>query len=166
MTTLGEIRDLVQKSSATDWRKIEDGPTYRSRFGYSTGPGPGDQWRLEEDSHPVTLVYIPDVDLTVAHGMDFDPLTSDSEIEWSRMFPDKSVHICFADIFWRGSLVDRVDYVHVDAGRGILPIGRGDDRLKVTSWECDVARLLHSLKGGNFAAFDDFFGRVPFRVSD
>lgn len=164
MTTLGEIRDLVRTSNATDWHKIEDGPTYRSRFGYSTGPG--EQWRLEEDSHPITLVYIPDVDLTVAHGIDFDPLRSDSELEWSRMFPDKSVHICLADIFWRGSLVDRVDYVHVDGRRGILPIGRGHGGLKVTSWERDVARLLHSLKGGNFGPFDDYFGRVRFQVSD
>jgi hypothetical protein len=74
MTNLQEIRDLVRKSARHDWHKIEEGPTYRSRFGFSTGPG--DHWRLKEDSHHTTLVYMPDVDLTIAYGMDFDPTTA------------------------------------------------------------------------------------------
>ena len=163
MTNLQEIRDLVRKSARHDWHKIEEGPTYRSRFGFSTGPG--DHWRLKEDSHHTTLVYMPDVDLTNAYGMDFDTRRRDDpEFEWSKVFPDKSVHICFADIFWRGSLVDRVDYALVDAARGTLPIGGGHDGLKITRWQRDVAELLHNLKGAHFASFDDFFGRVPFEV--
>jgi hypothetical protein len=70
MTTLWELRDSVRKSGPEDWNKIEDGPTYRSRFASSRGPG--NEWRREEDSHRTIAVYIPDVDLTIAYGMDFD----------------------------------------------------------------------------------------------
>lgn len=164
MTTLQEIRDLVRKSEPRDWHQIGEGPTYRSRFAYSKGPG--GRWRLEEDSHHTVVVYKPDVDLTIAYGLDFDSLRRDApEFEWSKVFSDKSVHIGLADIFWRGSLVDRVVYALVDGARGTLPIGGGHVGLRVSSWQVDVARLLHGLKGSGFGAFDDFFGRVHFEVT-
>lgn len=166
MPTLHEIRNLVRTSSSTDWHIIEDGPTYRNRFASSTGPG--DQWRLEEDSHHTVLVYIPDVDLTIAYGMTFDLRGSGPtrEFEWSKVFPDPSVEIDMADVFWRGSLIDRVDYAYVDGARGIVPMGGGHQGLKVTSYERDVARLLHSLRSGGFGTFERFFDRIPFQVTE
>jgi hypothetical protein len=164
MTTLQEIRDLVRQSAPDDWHKIEEGPTYRSRFGYSKGPG--SRWRLEEDSHHTILVYTPEVDLTIAYGMHYHSQGRDEpEFEWSQVFASRSVRAGFADIFWRGSLIDRVDYAIVDDHQGILPLGGGPDRLKVTSFEVDVARLLHGITG-KFNKFDYFFGRVPFEVAD
>ncbi|GJO33955.1 hypothetical protein NJB1507_46260 [Mycobacterium marinum] len=144
---------------------IENGPTYRSRFSYSTGPG--EQWRLEEDSHHTVMVYIANVDLTIAYGMTFDFRDSgpDREFEWSKAFPDSSVQIDMADFFWRGSLIDRVDYAYVDGARGIVPMGGGYLGLKVTSYEVDVARLLHNVKGGRFFDFDHYFGRIPFEIT-
>lgn len=165
MATLHEIRSLVRNSSRADWHLIEEGPTYRNRFVSSTGSG--DQWRLEEDSHHTVMVYRPDVDLTMAYGMTFD-FRGDGpvrEFAWSKVFPDKSVQIDMADIFWRGALIDRVDYAYVDGARGIVPMGGGHQGLKVTSYERDVARLLHSLKSG-FGSFESFFDRVPFEVSE
>lgn len=82
------------------------------------------------------------------------------------MFPDPSVQIDMADFFWRGSLVDRVDYAYVDGARGIIPMGDGYLGLKVTSYEVDVARLLHGLRHGHFGAFDDYFRRVPFEIAE
>ena len=165
MTTLQEIRDLVRRSAPGDWHQIGEGPTYRSRFAYSKGPR--GHWRLEEDSHHAVVVYVPDVDLTIAYGLDFDPWGSDApEFEWPKVFPDKSVHIGLADIFWRGSLVDRVAYVLVDGGRGTLPIGGGKNGLMVTSWQRDVARLLHDVKGAGSGSFEEFFSRVPFEVTE
>ena len=76
------------------------------------------------------------------------------------------MHICFGDIFWRGSLVDRIHYALVDGARGILPMGQGRDGLKITGWERDAAKLLHYLKGGNFGTFDEFFDRVTFQVTE
>ena len=63
-------------------------------------------------------------------------------------------------------MFDRVVYVLVDGARGTLPIGGGDVGLRVSSWQLDVARLLHGLKGSGFGAFDDFFGRVQFEVTE
>jgi hypothetical protein len=165
MTTLQEIRDLVRRSAPGDWHQIGEGPTYRSRFAYSKGPR--GHWRLEEDSHHTVVVYMPDVDLTIAHGLDFDPWGSDApEFEWSKVFPDRSVHISLADIFWGGSLVDRVSYVLVDGARCTLPIGGGHNGLRVTSAQRDAARLLHDLKGAGVGSFEEFFGRLPFEVAE
>lgn len=165
MTTLKDIRGWVTQSQAADWHLIENGPTYRSRFSSSTGPG--DSWRLEEDSHHTVMVYTPDIDLTMAYGMSFDFYDHGPErvFEWSKIFPDSAVQIDMADIFWRGSLVDRVDYAYVDGARGIVPIGGGHQGLQVTQYDCDVARLLHSLRSGGFGSFDSFFDRIPFEVS-
>jgi hypothetical protein len=166
MPTLHEIRELIRKSRPSDWSVIEDGPTYRNRFASSTGPG--EQWRLDEDSHHTVLVYVPDVDLTIAYGMTFDLRDSgtDREFAWSKAFPNASVEIDMADTFWRGSLIDRVDYAYVDGARGIVPMGGGHQGLKVTSYERDVARLLHNLRSGNFGSFESFFDRVPFQVTE
>ena len=166
MASLEDIRGYVRNSGPDDWHVIEEGPTYRNRFVNSVGPG--EQWRLDEDSHHTVLVYTPDVDLTIAYGMTFDIRDSgpSRKFEWSSVFPDSAVEIDMADIFWRGSLVDRVDYAYVDGARGIVPMGGGHQGLKVTSYERDVARLLHSLKGGQFGSFDEFFGQIPFEVSE
>jgi hypothetical protein len=163
MPTWWEIRDLVRQSEATNWHKIEDGPTYRSRFESSTGP---EQWRLEEDSHGTVAVYMPDVDLTIAYGMELYPAVRDREFDWSINFHDISVQLCFTDIFWSGSLVDRVIYALVDGARGVLPFGQGPEGLRVTTYERDVARLLHNIGGTGFGSFDSFFTRVPFELSD
>ncbi len=156
---------MVRQSAPGNWYKIEDdGPTYRNRFGYSSGPG--NRWRLEEDSHSTLLVYTADVDLTIAYGMYYHRLGGDEpEYEWSQVFSSRSVRIGFADIFWRGSLVDRVDYAIVDDHQGILPMGGAPDGLKVTSFEVDVARLLHQIRG-YVNKFDYFFDRVHFHVTE
>ena len=162
MPALNEIRNLVRQSAPDDWYRIEEGPTFRNRFGYSRGPG--SRWRLEEDSHHTILVYTRDVDLTIAYGMHYHLLGRDEpEYEWSQVFASRSVRIGFADIFWRGSLVDRVDYAIVDDHQGIVPMGSGSGRLRVTGFEVDVARLLHDIQG-KFNKFDYFFSRVPFEV--
>lgn len=163
MPTLKEFRQLVRQSAPDDWYKIEEGPSYRNRFGYSQGPGK--QWRLEEDSHHTVLVYKLDVDLTGAYGMHYGLAGRDEpEYEWSQAFESSSVRTGFVDFFWRGSLVDRVHYAIVDDHQGILPMGGGHLGLKVTSFEVAVAQLLHRIKG-HFNKFDYFFDRVPFEVN-
>ncbi|MEM6107154.1 hypothetical protein AAHS21_12925 [Mycobacterium sp. 050272] len=147
MTTLAELRQLVRESEPADWHKIEESDNYKSRFDHTT------------------LVYKSDIDLTICYGLRFgSPTRSDTEFGWSAVFPDSSVLIASADVFWRGSLVDRVDYANVDGGRAILPIGAGFDGLDITSWDRDAARVLHNQKNGASRAFSDFYDRVPFRV--
>lgn len=167
VTSLNEVRDLVRNSDASEWHKIEEGegPTYRSWFNYSGGSA-GGAWRLREDSHPIALVYEPDVDLTIAYGMQFNQRGPGSEptFDWADTFSDTSTEVYIADIFWRGSLIDRVHYVAVDGHRAYLPIGRGHQGLQITTWDRDVAQLLHDIKGG-FGSFKTFFDQVPFNVT-
>ncbi len=165
MTTLGAIRDMVRQSAPDDWYKLEnDGPTYRIRFGYSSAPG--NKWRLEADSHSTLLVYTAEVDLTLAYGMYYHRLgMEEPEFEWSQVFSTRSARIGFADIFWRGSLIDRVDYAMVDDHQGIIPMGGAPNALKVTRFEVDVARLLHRING-YVNRFEYFFDRVHFEVTE
>ena len=55
------------------------------------------------------------------------------------------MYLSLADIFWNGSLVDRVAYADVDGGRGILPISGGHAGIRLTPYERNVARLLHNM---------------------
>ncbi|BAX93478.1 hypothetical protein [Mycobacterium shigaense] len=147
MTTLADLRQLVRESEPADWHKIDEGDNQKSRFDHTT------------------LVYKPDIDLTICYGLRFgSPSRSGTEFGWSAVFPDNSVLIASADVFWRGSLVDRVDYANVDGCRAILPIGTGVDGLDITSWDRDAARVLHCQKNDAFGAFSDFYDQVPFRV--
>lgn len=73
--------------------------------------------------------------------------------------------ISIADIFWRGSLVDRVNYVYVDGGRGIVPLGRGNQGLSITQYELAVARLLSGI--ADYQEFDRYYySSVPFEMQD
>jgi hypothetical protein len=140
-------------------------PAPHIETGLVTRRGPGSRWRLEEDSHHTTLVYAPDVDLTIAYGMHYHSQgRHEPEYEWSQVFASKSVRAGFADIFWRGSLIERVHYAIVDDHQGILPLGGGPDGLNVTSFEV-VARLLHGITG-KFNKFDCSFDRVHFDVTE
>jgi hypothetical protein len=162
-----ELRGVIQKSDSSEWRKVDEGPTYRSRFAASYGPGQ-ENFRLEEDSHHTVAVYIPDVDITIAYGMgeDFPHADRSGEIDrhfaWMENFADKSgFKICRADIFWRGSLVDRTDYILVDGYRAALPIGGGHDGLDITEFDRDIARLVDEIDGHR--EFNSYYSRVPYR---
>lgn len=49
---------------------------------------------------------------------------------WSESFPDTEIReISIADVFWRGSFADRINYVYVDGARGLLPLGGGHQGL-------------------------------------
>jgi hypothetical protein len=161
-----ELRGLIQKSDASEWHRVDEGPTYRYRFAayYESG---GENYRLEQDSHGDAAVYIPDIDLTIAWGMDeefthisdFGPM--DKTLKWAEAFPDSTWKISRADIFWRGSLVDRADYIAVDGFRAYLPIGGGHDGLAITDFDYDMARLIDGFVG--HSEFKSYYDRVPYR---
>lgn len=164
--TLDELRDLITDSTADDWHRIiKIGPTYRDRFGAWSSPADNTSG-LEHDTHPDIAVYRPDIDLTIAYGMaenqhDRNELT----FGWTSAFPDSKIHqINLVDFFWRGSLVDRLNYVHVDGARGILPLGSGHQGLEITRYELTVARLLSDI--ADHQEFDRYYSRVPFELQD
>lgn len=64
-----ELRDTITDSDHTEWQRIaRQGPTYRERL--VTWTGPSDHTGFEVESHGVVAVYKPDIDLTIAYGMD------------------------------------------------------------------------------------------------
>lgn len=161
-----ELRDTIAKSKKTDWHKINRiGPTYRDRFGYWTG---ADGSGVTVDSHVTVAVYRPDIDLTIAYGMSETQNESggnEPDFKWSEAFPDKKVReISVLDVFWGGSLVDRLNYVYVDGARGILPLGSGHQGLRITRYDYTVARLLSDIEG--LHEFSRYYDAVPFEYED
>ncbi|MGV0838071.1 hypothetical protein [Mycolicibacterium thermoresistibile] len=162
--TLDELRTLVADSTASDWHRIlKIGPTYRDRFGAWSGPG--DTSGIDHDTQVEVAVYRQDLDLTIAYGMAESQHDRDLKFEWSENFPDSTIReISLVDFFWRGSLVDRLNYVHVDGARGILPLGGGHQGLRITQHELAVARLLNDI--GDYPEFDRYYSSVPFELQD
>jgi len=163
--TLDELRTIIASSAPRDWSRITAaGPTYRDRFGSWSSPSDGTSG-IDHDSHAELAVYRPDIDLTIAYGMPESQDERNLSFEWSTNFPDSEIHeISIADIFWRGSLVDRVNYVYVDGGRGIVPLGGGHQGLRITQYGLSVARLLSGIAG--YQEFDRYYSSVPFELQD
>lgn len=162
--TFDELRETILSSQPSDWRRIAKlGPTYRDRFGAWTGPD--DRSGIDHDSHPEVAVYRPDIDLTIAYGMPESQHDRNLAFGWSKSFPDSEIRaISIVDFFWRGSLVDRVNYVYVDGARAVLPLGNGHQGLEITRYELAVARLLDRLS--DRSDFDRYFGQVPYELQD
>jgi hypothetical protein len=166
MPSLPELRQRITGSVAENWHVIpQDGPTYRDRFAVTMGPM---ATHMEADTHLYVAVFEADVDLTLAWGMEFDFAWIDGrqrdtrKFDWANAFPDESVSVSIADVFWRGSLIDRIHYVLVDGARGLLPWAREYDELKTSRYEYDFARLLNDLSGHR--EFDHYFETAGFRI--
>ncbi len=163
--TLDELRNLIATSTASHWHRITKiGPTYRDRFGAWSNPADNTSG-LDHDSHVEIAVYRPDIDLSVAYGMAEHQHDDDLTFAWSQTFPDAKIRqISLADFFWRGSLVNRLNYVYIDGARGILPLGSGHQGLEITRYELTVARLLSDI--ADYQEFDRYYSQVPFEIQD
>lgn len=162
---LDELQTLIASSRPAEWRRIKlSGPTYRDRFGAWSSPADGTSG-IDHDSHVEVAVYRADIDLTVAYGMPESQHEHKLKFEWSENFPDSEIReISIADFFWRGSLVDRVNYVYIDGGRGIVPLGSGHQGLRITQYGLAVARLLSGI--AEYDEFDRYYSSVPFELKD
>lgn len=161
--TLDELRTIIISSTSRDWSRITAaGPTYRDRFGSWSRPADGTSG-VEHDSHTEAAVYRPDIDLTISYGMPESQHDRNLSFAWSENFPDSNIReISIADIFWRGSLVDRVNYVYVDGGGAIVPLGRDNQGLRINQYELAVARLLSGI--ADYQEFDQYYSSVPFEM--
>lgn len=159
-----EVLDMIDRSSAEEWNHIGclgsgAGPSYKNVFytwddhkhGLVTGV----------DSFPNHAVYKEDVNLSMAWGLDRDERHWESNrmplsFDFSENFPDTSVSVFFADVFWAGTLVERRYLISVDGGRCALPMpqvrktteesGRGFEEVLISE-DLPLARLLHGLEG-------------------
>lgn len=151
---LDEIRELIITSDReTDWHNVAIGSYFK------------EVPDVDEDTfewHDSLIVYREDVDLSIQWGMRSRQLNHIEQAEqlWREQgrFPDPKAEAVHADVFWRGSLVDRVQLVYVDGHRALLPVG--DQRAlnydhskapseqtvewkySATRWEAGIARLL------------------------
>lgn len=168
MPSLAELRERILSTTQDDWHEIEAGP-------YFTDAPDIDKDTF--DQHMALLVYRDDVSLTIQWGMDarshVGRLTDLADIWPDAHFPDASIRVYFADVFWNGTLIDREHIVSVDGGRARLPLGRreapGYDHTRdeppvwvytATRWQTGLARLLDS--GHDF---ERYFAQTGMTVS-
>ncbi|NUU19524.1 hypothetical protein HP550_19930 [Cellulomonas humilata] len=117
---LDEIRQLISDHDDRDqyWHMVQTGPYFT------------DAPDVDDDTfrqHSELFVFAADVDLTIQSGLEWGHLARQvkrADAIWEHVhFPDESAQVTYADVFWRGSLVDRVSIITVDGGRATLPIG-------------------------------------------
>lgn len=158
-----ELRQTIVDSHPSDWYPLNrSGPTYRDRFTYWTDSDGVSG--LIHDSHSSVAIFKPDIDITLAYGMGHEVRDGHEptlSFEWSKKFPDGEIReIVLADVFWRNSLIDRINYVYADGGRVLLPLGFGHQGLKISKFEYLLTRLLDRISGHD--EFDYYFRRVPY----
>lgn len=57
-----------------------------------------------------------------------------------------------------------MNYVYVDGGRGIVPLGSGHQGLRITQYGLAVARLLSGI--AEYDEFDRYYSSVPYELQD
>lgn len=165
---LDDLRQMIITSDRErDWNEIAPGSYFT------------DVPNVDEDTfewHDSLIVYRPDVNLSIQWGMrsrQLNHIEKASQL-WREngAFPDPKARAVHADVFWSGSLVDRVHLVYVDGHRALLPVGdqhalNYDDtkppgkqqditwKYTATEWEAGLARLLD---GGR--QFDSYLQRT------
>lgn len=170
--TLDEIRTLIMNSDREDdWHDVVVGSYFK------------DVPDVDKDTfewHDSLIVYRDNVDLTIQWGMRsrrLSHVTKAEDLFHDRAhFPDPEATTIHADIFWAGSLIDRVELVYVDGGRGLLPVGAEkalnfdlkaprpqniEWEISATRFELAIARLLDS--GDDV---DEFANRIGMIVKD
>ena len=166
---LQQVRDMVSASSRGDWHVITcwghgSGPSYRDRFtGWTGSDG---QKYIEVQSHGLHAVYEDDVALAITCGMELTDGRDKRKLAWAeKAFGDELVTFDFADVFYAGTLVDRVITVSVDSANAILPVplsGAEGESPTVSAYKRDVARTVHNFEhqSTGYESFDSYMERA------
>jgi hypothetical protein len=135
---LRKLIDTVIDSAPEDWHLIADAPSFRDHLEfYEVYDGQPNV--LHAEAHGSVGVYIPDVSITIAWGLEWN---KDFKEEWCKNFPDPKAHGGFLDIFFNNALVYRAAYVWVDGIFVPLPRRTKDDKLEVTKRACDLMKVI------------------------
>lgn len=134
--------ELIAGRGSEAWYRLPvAGPQFYYRWQHGSEPS-----RIIGE-HNDRAVCKEEPNLTLAWGMDVHSdvdLRSDRQYEWARDFTDSSVTVIWADVFWCGALIDRVELGRVDGVHGLVPMpGYGNE---VTEFEVAIAELIHSLE--------------------
>lgn len=97
---------------------------------------------IEGDAHRYRAVCRDELDLTIAWGA-----PSDEELPtWAAKTRMPNIKAFWADIYWRGSLIDRFEIAVTD--HGVFPMP--NENLRVTLVEVAIAELIHELRDQRF----------------
>ncbi|ELB95049.1 MULTISPECIES: hypothetical protein [Rhodococcus] len=178
---LDELRKIIRETTTEDWNHIHcwgggAGPSYRDRT-VTALVGKTDAIENEVESHGNVAILRDDIDISIAWGLDLDfrglrdaGSRPPRSFDWAKNFPNEDVWISIGDIFYRGSLVDRVLFAVVDGGRVLLPwaheqfSGPDEGDVVTSSWEYDFARLVDHFEG--VSEFDEAFAAAGFKIVD
>ena len=141
---LFEIRNLITETTTDYWNLLEVGPYFHDQY---------DPDSNQMEAHYHRAVFISDVDISIEWGMrvpDHDKGVTYEDYPWhdNATFTDPKIVEQWVDIFYRGSLVDRVRAMGADGHRVILPMPtRMNGGWATLRWERDLARLVDDLSG-------------------
>jgi hypothetical protein len=135
-----ELRQLINTvidSAPEDWHLIADAPSFHDHLQFHEVYD-GQPNVLYAEAHHSIGVYIPDVSITIAWGLEW---RKDFREEWCKKFPDPKAHGGFLDVFFNNALVYRAVYVWVDGIFLPLPHPK-DERLEVTKRACKLMEVI------------------------
>lgn len=137
--------DLIAGHTSDAWYVVpHDGPVFRERWDYGTGPSGAILEIVGE--HRAQAVHRLEPLLTLAWGLDVDGYGTPRErrFTWAEdHFPDPSVRLFWADFFWAGALIDRVVLAGIDGHRGIIPLP--DGKSQISTFDLAVACIIHGI---------------------
>ena len=135
---LRKLIDTVIDSASEDWHLIADAPSFRDHLEfYELYDGQANV--LHAEAHGTVGVYIPDVSITIAWGLEWN---KDFREEWCKKFPDPKAHGGFLDMFFNNALAYRALYVWVDGIFLPLPRHTKDGKLEVTKRACELMKVI------------------------
>jgi hypothetical protein len=139
------LMSIIRGSQVKDWNYIDC----------------GDNGRESAKAHPEMAVYLHDVSISLAFGLD---CMRDFREPWAKKFPDPHASISYADVLYHRSLVFRTQYVNVDGGRTSLPLPPRTGKFEIPRAYARFIRMLDHF--GKMSCFDDYFRRAGMTLSN
>ena len=164
--TLDEVRDLLKRTSESEWHRIEAPTFYAVLEAFQVV----DHQELSVNYHTDSAVYRDNVALTIGWGLQRqsgDTFTPD----YLEKFPlEKPIRRTCVDVFWNGAVIDRVSLDILETSYLPSPMPHHDRRHKlerytVEAYEVGMARLAHHLDK-LYDDFDENLSRAGFEVVD
>lgn len=161
---LRKLIDTVIDSAREDWHLIPEAPSFRDRLEFHEVFN-GQPNVLHAEAHHSVGVYIPDVSITIAWGLEW---RKDFQEDWCKKFPDPTAHGGFFDIFFNNALVYRALYVGVDGIFFTLPRHQ-DGKLEVTKRACELMKVIDRMGKSprqDFESYESDVQRAGFTIVD
>jgi hypothetical protein len=171
---LTELRGTIANTAVADWLVV-DGPLFHESTSTKLSNMTG---QVVVDRPASRAVLVSDIDVALEWGLlARTPDLAKKSPEWTRDvgFSQRTVMPVYLDVFYRGSLVDRVTVAWVDNLTALLPwphlapqdaisdLGFSNVAAwRVSKWSHALCRLVDALEDGG--QFDEYFKRVGFVV--